>query len=103
VQRLKLERPGKQRQSLELDLSGRVSVDDYAALADLVARGLGVGLLPALHVRHGVANARLVRLFPPWFARSANVYLVSAGRRQPERVRVLAEFLREAFAELRPV
>lgn len=103
VQHLKLERAGKQRQSLELDLSGRVSVDDYAALAELVARGQGVGLLPALHVQQGVEDGRLVRLFPPWFARSANVYLVSAGRRQPERVRVLAEFLRDAFAKLPPV
>jgi len=100
TQRIKLERTGKQKQNLELDVTGRISVDEYAALAELVAQGQGVGLLPAIHVREGVRSARLARLFPEWSSRSAHVYLVSTGRRQPERVRVLAEFLREAFAKL---
>ncbi|MEY4512514.1 MAG: LysR family transcriptional regulator [Pseudomonadota bacterium] len=87
-----------QRKSVELTVSGRVNVDDYAALAELVAAGQGVGLMPAIHVRDGVSAGRLVRVFPEWSSRAAHVYLVYATRQQPERVRLLSEFLLASFA-----
>jgi len=96
----RLERAGKRNQSMELTVSGRVSVDDYASLLEWVAEGHGVGLMPAIHVREGVKAGSLVRVLPEWFARTAPVYLVSTSRRQPERVRLLAEFLREEFEKL---
>ncbi|MFT3925961.1 MAG: LysR family transcriptional regulator [Myxococcales bacterium] len=100
-QTIRLERAtGKRAQSVELEVSGRVSVDDYAALAELVAKGEGVGLMPAIHVHAGVEAGRLVRVLPEWASRTAHVYLVSTGRRQPERVRLLSEFLREEFARV---
>jgi DNA-binding transcriptional LysR family regulator len=100
-QTLRLERPLARRgKPLELTVSGRLSVDEYAAMAELVADGPFVGLMPAIHVQAGVRAGRLVRLFPEWSAQAAHVYLVSASRQQPERVRLLREFLREAFAEL---
>lgn len=86
------------RKPVELTVSGRVNVDDYAALAELVAAGQGVGLMPAIHVRDGVSAGRLVRVFPEWSSRAAHVYLVYATRQQPERVRLLSEFLLESFA-----
>jgi DNA-binding transcriptional LysR family regulator len=86
------------RKPVELTVSGRVNVDDYAALAELVAAGQGVGLMPAIHVRDGVSAGRLVRIFPEWSSRAAHVYLVYATRQQPERVRLLSEFLLERFA-----
>jgi DNA-binding transcriptional LysR family regulator len=100
-QTLRLERgAGKRRQNLELEVSGRVSVDDYAALAELVAAGQGVGLMPSIHVQEGVQAGRLLRLFPEWSSRSAHVYLVYPTRQQPERARLLAEFLLEAFTRI---
>jgi len=57
-------------------------------------------LMPALHLHAGVQAGRLSRVLPEWFSRSAPVYLVSTGRRQPERVRLLAEFLRDEFARV---
>ena len=99
-QTLRLERPSaKKARVLELTVSGRLSVDEYAAMAELVAEGPYVGLMPAIHVQAGVRAQRLVRLFPEWSAQTAHVYLVSASRQQPERVRLLREFLREAFAQ----
>jgi DNA-binding transcriptional LysR family regulator len=56
--------------------------------------------LPSLHVQDGVQAGRLARIFPSWFSRASYIYLVSAGRKQPERVRLLAEFLLEAFANV---
>ena len=101
-QTLRLERaaPARRAKPLELTVSGRVSVDEYAAMAELVADGPFVGLMPAIHVQAGVRARRLVRIFPEWFAQSAHLYLVSATRQEPERVRLVREFLREAFGEL---
>jgi DNA-binding transcriptional LysR family regulator len=98
-QTIRLERgAAKRRQSVELSVPGRVNVDDYAAMAELVCAGQGVGLMPSIHVQEGVQAGRLVRLFPEWSSRSAHVYLVSSTRQQPERVRLLSEFLLSAFS-----
>ena len=100
-QRIKLERgAGKRQKSVELSVSGRVNVDDYAALAELVSAGQGVGLMPGIHVRDGVQTGRLMRVFPEWSSRAAHVYLVYPTRQQPERVRLLTEFLLEAFSKV---
>jgi DNA-binding transcriptional LysR family regulator len=98
---IKLERgTAKRSRSIELTITGRISVDDYAAMAELVAAGDGIGHMPAIHVREGVQAGRLVRLFPEWSSRSAHVYLVYAARQQPERVRLFTEFLLDAFAKI---
>lgn len=101
TQAIRLEQGGqRRRKAIELTVSGRVNVDDYGALSELVAAGEGIGLLPSLHVQEGVQAGRLARIFPSWSSRASPIYLVSAGRRQPERVRLLAEFLLEAFGQV---
>jgi DNA-binding transcriptional LysR family regulator len=103
-QTIKLERGASKRaKSVELTVSGRISVDDYAAMAELVAAGQGLGLLPGIHVRDGVQAGRLRRVYPEWSSRSAHVYLVYPSRQQPERVRLLTEFLLSAFSNLESV
>jgi DNA-binding transcriptional LysR family regulator len=100
-QALRLERSaGKRRKTLEVTVAGRVSVDDYAAMAELVAAGEGIGLMPSVHVRDGVQAGRLRRVLPEWSSRSSQVYLVYASRQQPERVRLLGAFLLEAFSTI---
>jgi DNA-binding transcriptional LysR family regulator len=101
-QTIKLERSaaGKGPKQVELDVSGHINVDDYAAMAELVATGDCVGLMPAIHVQDGVQNGRLVRLYPEWSSRSGHVYLLYASRQQPARVRLLTEFLIAAFSKL---
>lgn len=101
TQTLKLERAGARKQKpVELSVSGRINVDDYAAMAELLAAGHGVGLMPSIHVQEGVRSGSLVRLFPEWSSRTSHVYLVYATRQQPERVRLLSTFLLESFAAL---
>jgi len=103
-QTIKLERNASKRaKSVELTVSGRINVDDYAAMAELVAAGQGLGLMPGIHVRDGVQAGRLVRVLPEWSSRSAHVYLVYPSRQQPERVRLLTEFLLAAFSKLESV
>jgi len=89
---------GQARETVELTVSGRVNVDDYGAMAELVAAGQGVGLMPALHVAEGERDGRLVRIFPDWVLPASPVHLVYSTRQLPERVRLLIDFLCDALS-----
>ncbi|MGB5702611.1 MAG: LysR substrate-binding domain-containing protein [Polyangiales bacterium] len=94
TQVLRLERgSGDGHESVELTVSGRVNVDDYSAMVELVAAGQGIGLMPALHLAEGEKQGRLVRIFPEWTLPSMPVQLVYSTRQIPARVRLLIEFL----------
>jgi DNA-binding transcriptional LysR family regulator len=94
---------GKRSKSVDLRVHGRLNVDDYAALAELVAAGHGVGVLPAVHVRDGVQHKRLARIYPEWAVRAQPIYLAYPARQQPERARLLSEFLVAAFSGIEHV
>ncbi len=94
TQVLRLERASE---SVELTVSGRVNVDDYTAMVELVAAGQGIGLMPALHVSEGEKAGRLVRIFPEWVLSSTPIQLVYSTRQLPERVRLFIDFLSEAL------
>jgi DNA-binding transcriptional LysR family regulator len=94
---------GKRSKSVELHVHGRLNVDDYAALAELVAVGFGVGLLPAVHVRDGVQNKRLARIYPDWSVQAQPIYLAYPARQQPERARLLSEWLLSEFGRIASV
>jgi DNA-binding transcriptional LysR family regulator len=99
TQVLRLERgSGDDHESVELTVSGRVNVDDYAAMVELVAAGQGIGLMPALHALEGEQQGRLVRIFPEWVLPSPPVHLVYSTRQLPERVRLLVDFLTETLS-----
>jgi DNA-binding transcriptional LysR family regulator len=100
TQTLKLERSGRTRRSSEVQVHGRLIVDDYAAMAELVAEGAGIGLMPAAHVREGERAGRLKRVLPHWFARAGHLYLVHPTRQLPERTRLLHDFLIAAFLDV---
>ncbi len=98
TQVLRLERgQGESHETAELTVSGRVSVDDYAAMVELVAAGQGIGLMPALHAAEGEKQGRLVCIFPDWKVPSMPVQLVYSTRQLPERVRLLVDFLTDAL------
>jgi DNA-binding transcriptional LysR family regulator len=106
IQVLRLERGREDTlESVELSVSGRVNVDDYAVMVDLVAEGLGIGLMPALHAEEGRRQGKLVRIFPEWFLPAMPIQLVYPTRQHPERVRLLIEFLTQAlgFDETNPL
>lgn len=99
TQVLRLERgAGDDHESVELTVSGRVNVDDYTAMVELVAAGQGIGLMPSLHVAEGEKQGRLVRIFPEWTLPSTPVQLVYSTRQLPARVRLLIEHFSEALA-----
>ena len=89
---------GEEQETVELTVSGRVSVDDYSAMVELVAAGQGLGLMPELHVVEGERTGRLVRIFPDWVLPAPSVHLVYSTRQLPERVRLLIDFLCDAMS-----
>ncbi len=96
---LRLERgSGESHESVELTVSGRVNVDDYTAMVELIAGGQGIGLMPALHAAEGERRGRLVRIFDDWRLPAAPVQLVYSTRQVPEGVRLLIQFLTDALA-----
>jgi DNA-binding transcriptional LysR family regulator len=98
TQILRLEKgSGESQETVELTVSGRVNVDDYTAMVELVAAGQGIGLMPEIHVAEGEKAGRLVRIFPDWSLRSSPIHLVYSTRQLPERVRLLIDFLCSAF------
>jgi DNA-binding transcriptional LysR family regulator len=104
AQTVSLQRQGTKRsKSVELHVHGRLNVDDYAGLAELVAAGHGVGVLPAVHVREGVQHKRLARIYPEWSVRAQPIYLAYPARQQPERARLLSEWLIAAFGHIEHV
>ncbi len=80
-------------ESRELTVTGPANVDDYSAMVELVSAGLGIGLMPAIHVAQGVAEGRLTRIFPGWGLPAPPIQLVYSTRQLPERVRLLIDFL----------
>lgn len=104
AQTISLQRTAAKRsKSVDLHVQGRLNVDDYAALAELVAAGHGIGVLPAVHVRDGVQNKRLARIYPEWSVRAQPIYLAYPARQQPERARLLTDFLISEFAKVERV
>jgi DNA-binding transcriptional LysR family regulator len=96
TQVIRLERMSDPLDTVELTVSGRVNVDDYGAMLELVARGQGIGLMPEQHVAEGEKTGRLVRIFPEWVLPWEPVHLVYSTRQLPERVRLLIDFLESA-------
>jgi DNA-binding transcriptional LysR family regulator len=94
TQVLRLEKgSGDDHETVELTVSGRVNVDDYMAMVELVSAGQGIGLMPELHVAEAERDGRLVRIFPEWVLPAASIHLVYSTRQLPERVRLLIDFL----------
>jgi DNA-binding transcriptional LysR family regulator len=99
TQIVRLERgSGESRESVELTVSGRVNVDDYGAMVELVAAGQGIGFMPEIHLAEGERAGRLVGIFPDWSLPSPPIHLVYPTRQLPERVRLLIDFLCSAFS-----
>ena len=84
---------GENHETVELTVSGRVNVDDYTAMVELVAAGQGIGLMPELHVAEGEKAGRLARIFAEWVLPAPPIHLVYSTRQLPERVRLLIDFL----------
>ncbi|MCS0631821.1 LysR family transcriptional regulator [Telluria mixta] len=75
-------------------------LDDPEAMAHAAAAGLGVALLPAPHAGPLLADGRLVRILPDWYAETGPLFLYYSNRRLlPAKTRVFVDFVVERFRE----
>jgi DNA-binding transcriptional LysR family regulator len=72
-------------------------------LRDYAAEGLGITLLPRWFVADHIAKRRLRQILPEWHSEPMVVYgLYRAAHRNEQRVRLLVDHLRAAYAAEAP-
>ncbi len=75
-------------------VSGRVAVDDFVFLRELLLQGAGIGLMPTFLCRGAENPDELVRLFPDRAFKSGAASLVyPSSRYVPQRVALFRDFL----------
>lgn len=93
----------KNGEMLELSVSGRLIVNDSAALVQAALDGIGVIYMVNGYVERFVEQGRLVRLLPDWSPPLPGFTLYYADRRRvPPKLRALIDFLREEWGAAQP-
>jgi len=72
-------------------VEGRFVVNDYSSMAQLVAAGAGLGLMPRMHIDHSKSALRCI--LPQYCVATEHVALVYPSRQLPRRVSLLIEHL----------
>jgi DNA-binding transcriptional LysR family regulator len=75
-----------------------IAVQDPGLLLDLVRQGLGIGLVPLLYARDGLARGEMVRVLPGFSRGTTPIHAIYPSRRLlSPKVRVFTEFAAEAM------
>ncbi|MBX9910815.1 MAG: LysR family transcriptional regulator [Beijerinckiaceae bacterium] len=82
-------------EAFELAVSGRLTVNDSAALVQSALDGIGVAYMISGYIERFIENGRLVRMLPEWSPRFDGLTLYFPSRqRVPSKLRALIDFLR---------
>jgi DNA-binding transcriptional LysR family regulator len=95
----------KSAQRLVLSVHPTVKTHSGIAAREFIRCGAGIGLLPDYAVEADLRSADLVQLLPAWreaYERPISALFPSRDR-LPTRVRLLIDFLRQAFLDRVPV
>lgn len=95
--RQRIELTGSDGRKCQLTVEGRFVVNDFSAMAKLVAQGAGYGLMPGMHI--DAAPSSLRRVLPDYHAASGHIALVYPSRQLPRRVALLIEHLSQRIGE----
>ncbi len=94
----------KDGQALELAVSGRLVLNDSAALVQAALDGLGIAYMINGYIERFLDEGRLVRLLADWSPPLAGLTLYYADRsRVPRKLRALIDFLRGDNGETFPM
>lgn len=93
---------GKEREAVEVAVSGRCAVNHSEMRLAVIEAGLGVGCVPDFVARDALAAGRVVRLLPEWTVDTlyqGTAYLLfPAARHMPPKLRALIDHLAAALA-----
>jgi DNA-binding transcriptional LysR family regulator len=85
----------KDSRAMELAVSGRLVLNDSAALVQAALDGLGIAYMINGYIERFIDEGRLVRLLADWSPPLAGLTLYYADRRRvPRKLRALIDFLR---------
>lgn len=100
IYRWELERRGE---ALEVDVAGRLILDDMDAITEAACAGLGVAFLSEWHIAAPLADGRLVRVLDEWCPSYPGLRLYYPGHRHvPAGLRALAELARGIYGATPP-
>jgi DNA-binding transcriptional LysR family regulator len=94
-QTLRLE--SKRGRMHDVPVTGRFVVDDYTSMAELVATGVGLGLMPSIHLQSPPFPGAFVPILPHFTKRAGHIALAYPSRHLPRRVSLLIEYLTRVF------
>ncbi|MBN2872565.1 MAG: LysR family transcriptional regulator [Halothiobacillaceae bacterium] len=81
---------------LRVPMDGRVVVNDFSVVREMILAGDGIGLLPTYDCRAEVESGRLVRVLPDWHARADLIHLVYPWQRfVPPKLRAFIDIAAE--------
>ncbi len=84
-----------------VEVKGVLAAQSFAVLADLAAQGLGVTCIPDFVAAPLIREGRLSLLFPSWYSRKTEVFLVHRfGAEKINRVKVVTDFMRKEIPSL---
>ena len=84
--------------TVSIRVSGRIRVDNSAALIGLLLDGLGIGMVPLWAVADELRSGRLERILDPFEPVPLPIHAVSPPRRfTPPKVTAFVEFMAEEF------
>jgi DNA-binding transcriptional LysR family regulator len=86
----------KHGQSLTVNVTGNLTLDNVEIMADAAARGLGIAYVPEPTVSRHLADQRLMTVLEDWCPRIAGLFLYYPGHRHvPTGLRAFIEVVRE--------
>jgi len=86
-------------QSRQITPTSRFKLNNLGMMRQLIAIGLGIGLLPKEVARADVEQGRLVRIMHPWQGMDAPVYAITESRLMPQKTRVFIDYLRSKLSQ----
>lgn len=90
------------RETAELKVRPRLAVNDFDHLQSAVARGLGVGLLPAFLSAEGLEHGTLERVLPAWTGAETPVHAVyPSSRHLSAKVKHFVDHLERCLEQVR--
>ena len=84
--------------TVEVDVTGPVSVNNFGTMRELAVLGVGVTGLHEPMVAGDVRSGRLKRVLPDWTLREAPVYAIMPSRLLPAKTRLFLDMLTERVA-----
>ncbi|MEM9450081.1 MAG: LysR family transcriptional regulator [Cyanobacteria bacterium P01_E01_bin.6] len=80
----------------EIDISGRILVNDVAFARQTVLAGFGISYLPGTLIRDDIEQRKLVRLLSPWPMAEREIFMVyRSDRLLSSKVRAFLEFVED--------